>query len=65
MTPTRDRSLAGPQIDTGTGSLVASRPDVWAYAPDSPAADTGIGSPVATRPELAGTGTAFIPPLWM
>ncbi len=66
MTTTRDRSTVGPQVDTGTGSPEASRPNAWAYGgpTDIPAADTGIGSPVAARPTTLGTGDAFVPPLW-
>lgn len=66
MTPTRDRNLSGPQLDTGTASPLAKRPNVWQYAgpADVPSIDTGIGTPVAVRQDLAGTGTAFIPPLW-
>ena len=67
MTATRDRANVGPQIDTGAGSPIAPRPDVWAYGgpPDTPGVDTGIGSPPAHRFDTLDSGDAFVPPLWL
>lgn len=65
MTPTRERANGGAQLDTGTGSTPATRPNIWTYEGvlDVPAVDTGIGSPIARRPD--SIGDAFIPPLWL
>ena len=67
MTPTRDHSSFGPQIDTGIGSPLAPRPEIWAYGglANTPASDTGVGSPLARRPDTLDSGNAFIPPLWI
>ena len=64
MTPTRDHFNVAPQLDTGTATLPASRPDAWAYEGGSTADDTGVGSPVAGRLDTLDSGNAFIPPLW-
>ena len=65
MTPTRDRVVVGPQLDTGTSTPVAPRPDTWAYAGPPNASDTGIGSQLSARPDVLDSGDAFIPPRWL
>ncbi len=65
MTPTRDRVTVGPQLDTGIGTPVASRPNTWAHAGLPAAIDTGIGSPPSPRLDTLDSGDAFIPPLWL
>lgn len=71
MTPTRDHSSVGIQLDSGVGSPVASRPLTWAYIGPGDASvsdggqDTGIGSSLAGRSDTLDNSNAFIPPLWL
>jgi hypothetical protein len=64
MTPTRDRSTVGPQLDTGTGTLPTERPNIWESHTVPPIIDTGTAETPTERSDTLDGGDAFIPPLW-